>query len=116
MAALTCVCTWHCVCAPCCDLTGVPAQIIIVLALACAAFYYAQCRSESLRLAAGTGGPDKAKLRYARAVFATELFGMVTLLFYAVHTTFKPSPFIPRHAEVRSDARACLQPWVSCQK
>ncbi|CAL5222930.1 g5365 [Coccomyxa viridis] len=74
-------------------------QIIIVLALACAAFYYAQCRSESLRLAAGTGGPDKAKLRYARAVFSTELFGMVTLLFYAVHTTFKPSPFIPRHAE-----------------
>ena len=77
---------------------------MIVLALACVAFYYAHCRSETLRQAAGTGGPDASKLRYARAVFATELFGMVTLLFYAVHTTAKPSPFIPRHAEVRSDA------------
>ena len=92
-----------------------PAQIIIVLALACVAFYYAHCRGETLHQAAETGGPDKSKLRYARAVFATELFGMVTLLFYAVHTTAKPSPFMPSGAEVRSNALARLELWISCQ-
>ena len=84
---------------PMLTLPGAPMQLLVVLCLVSSALAYAILRGSHLTgtTAANVAPPPKA---YAIIVFIVELMGMLTLLFYAAHTTCKPDPFMPSGSEV----------------
>lgn len=75
-------------------------QLFVVLALTAAAISYAVYRVRGLRGSNAHPHTPLPPLAYAAVVLAVELMGMVTLLFYAAHTTCVPTPFMPKGSQV----------------